>query len=271
MDKRLWHAVGQPKIAALVGGGGKTTLAYRLTADAIACGKCVLLTTTTRMRMPRTPDDIEQALISTELQDAVYQLRLAREKGLKKIALYCGIEESPHGKGKRAIGIPPEWPIALLRENLADVIVVEADGSRMLPFKAPRRPNEPVIPVGSNAVLAIAGIDCLDSQLVEEEVCRADVVAHLTEKQLGDKVTQEMVARIIGDKHLWCHSVENSSEIYFFAVVNKVDSEELLVKASEIYEIISSRQDLDVHSVLITGGGCGDVLQHHARLKENIT
>jgi hypothetical protein len=54
--------------------------------------------------------------------------------------------------------VEPGWPEALLAAGCCDVVIVEADGARKLPFKAPAE-NEPVLPEGAAVVLVVAGAD----------------------------------------------------------------------------------------------------------------
>jgi hypothetical protein len=74
-------------------------------------------------------------------------------------------------------------------------VLVEADGSRRLPFKAPAD-HEPVLPDTAAVVLAVAGIDALGAPLSEDFVCRAHVVASLTGTQLGAEVQASTVAQV---------------------------------------------------------------------------
>ena len=216
----LWATLGSPSIVALVGGGGKTTLAFCLAAEAMTAGRRALVTTTTHMHVPEAPRDVEEVVFCSDLENAQDLLRAAWASGRRSLALASTTEKSPHGL--RAVGIPADWAPALLGLGLADLVVVEADGSRMLPFKAPRAPREPVIPAGAEVVLAIAGVDCLDSALEEVSVCRADVVAEVAGVALGALVTPEIVGRVLGNRSLWCHSLQGVAEPRFYAVVNKV-------------------------------------------------
>ena len=52
MSELLWDALQRPAVVALVGGGGKTTLALRLLGEASGVSKA-LFTTTTRIRVPQ--------------------------------------------------------------------------------------------------------------------------------------------------------------------------------------------------------------------------
>lgn len=117
---------------------------------------------------------------------------------------------------------PPLW-IEFLCPHVADLCVVEADGSRMLPFKAPR-PTEPVLPASlptSAAVVAVVGLDALGVPLDEDHVCRAEIVIKVA--QTTDKVTHVtpcIVGKVMGNRDLWCHQLSNP--VPYHIVVNKV-------------------------------------------------
>ena len=61
---------------------------------------------------------------------------------------------------------------------MADLVLVEADGSKRLPVKAPR-PGEPVVPENADMVLAVLGLSALGEPAEEkcfrlEQACRPD-------------------------------------------------------------------------------------------------
>ncbi|CAJ1444805.1 unnamed protein product [Effrenium voratum] len=260
MSELLWDALQRPAVVALVGGGGKTTLALRLLGEASGVSKA-LFTTTTRIRVPQVPADVQALVEASELADACEQLSQAFAAGCRRVGLISRREASPHGE--RAVGVPAEWIEALLKTDTGpEVCIVEADGSRMLPFKAPRLPSEPVLPKPlsgfSMAVVAVAGVDALGVPLDETHVCRADVVrevaaACLAEpSELGD-VTPEVVGTVLGRRELWCHGLEEGEvgEVTFHVAVNKVDSDFQLSNAQQIVAAIRRRGD-GVASILVT-------------------
>ena len=213
----LWDAFGRPATLAFVGGGGQTTLGFHVLKNGAAAGYRALFTTTTRIRLPRVPEQVDVLVEDSELREAIASLRRAFE-GHQRVALVTSREMSAHGV--RGVGVPTEWiEILMKQEQIADLCVIEADGSRMLPFKAPRVPMEPVLPKYIGAVVAVAGLDALGVPLDEDHVCRADVVAKLTHLQQGDPVTALTIGKVLGDRDLWCHALE--SPVPFHVVVNK--------------------------------------------------
>lgn len=104
---------------------------------------------------------------------------------------------------------------------LADYVLVEADGAKMLPCKA-HAAHEPVIPSCANQTITVVGIDCLDKPI--SETChRPEIFANLAGANMGDAVTPEMVARVLNAEAL-------GQRVY----VNKVESDEDLLHARQI-------------------------------------
>ena len=68
------------------------------------------------------------------------------------------------GDDHKVTGPEPETIDTLFAQAEADFIVVEADGSRGLPLKAPA-PYEPVIPSTSTLVVALVGVDAVGRPL----------------------------------------------------------------------------------------------------------
>jgi len=141
--------LGAHEHVALVGGGGKTTALFAL-GDQLA--GTVVLTTTTKMGRDRT--DGRPVLFAPSDDDLVAALDHS------PAVLAWGSDG-----GHKAVGVAPEvcdhW------FTIADNVVVEADGSRHRPFKAPR-PFEPVVPSTTTLLLACVGADALGRVIADQ-------------------------------------------------------------------------------------------------------
>jgi len=82
------------------------------------------------------------------------------------------------GADGKYLGVDPELPLMLVRDGAADVAIVEADGARQRPLKAPAG-HEPVMPSGVSVVCPMAGLDALGGQIDEHTVHRAELLAAL--------------------------------------------------------------------------------------------
>lgn len=153
------------RLIALVGAGGKTTVMLALAREWAAGGAAVVVTTTTR---------------------------LAAEEG--EAARAANITLSHAGRqGDKLLGHPPEAVDALKAKF--DRVLVEADGSRRKPLKAPAA-HEPVIPSLTDAVVVVAGLSGLGLPLNEANVFRAERWAELSGTAMGALVTAESLARV---------------------------------------------------------------------------
>lgn len=178
-----WEALGETlelgpqALVAFVGGGGKTTSVFALGRH--RPGRTVI-TTTTKMGVERTgghPVLIDA--VDAELDRALDDHRCV-------VAWH-------HLDGHRAVGVSPEtcdrWMM------LADTVAVEADGSRRMPFKAPRD-YEPVIPSASTHVVACVGVAAVGVPIVEG--CqRPERVAAIVGCHERDVLSPERLARVL--------------------------------------------------------------------------
>ncbi len=134
-----------PGLVSIVGGGGKSSLMFAL---ARALPGRTVMTTTTRIFAAQT--GLAPAVCS--LKEPDWRARLDT---FETSLLMVGDVE-----GDRAVGVPPGLPAELLAHPRVDWVLVEADGSRMLPVKAPAE-HEPVVPGETTLLVVVAGIDAL--------------------------------------------------------------------------------------------------------------
>lgn len=180
-------------VVTLVGGGGKTTAMFRLAGELQAMDRRVVTTMTTKIfveQMARAPARLilegEGALLA-QLGGAL------ADHGHVLIAGGTIVEQ------EKVQGVPPELLNRIAAHPAVDVVIVEADGSRRLPFKAPAA-HEPVIPSSATIVAPMIGLDVLGQPLNAEHVHRPTLVAELTGAALGDPVTPEMMAAVLAHR-----------------------------------------------------------------------
>jgi molybdenum cofactor cytidylyltransferase len=92
--------------------------------------------------------------------------------------------------------VPPEVVDRIAAARIADVIIVEADGSRRLPFKAPA-PHEPVVPACTTILVPLVGLDILGQPLDAGHAHRPEVIASLSGAEMGAPITAQTVARVV--------------------------------------------------------------------------
>ena len=214
----------QHRAVALVGGGGKSSTMYALARQARDAGKRVIVTTTTHIlphpHLPLTDDPDPEHL--RELLDRHGVITLGRFLRPDKLS----------GAGN----------VAVCRQ-VADIVLVEADGARVRPLKVPAD-HEPVIPPAADAVVAVAGMDCVGEAI--GEVChRVDLVCAFLHKQLTDLVTPWDVAEILSSPKGSRKAVAEG--MAFRCLLNKADEPQREAYAKEIQALLAQR---GIHSAI---------------------
>lgn len=192
-------------VTAVIGSGGKTSL---LAALARELPGTVALTTTTHV-MPfagvTTLDGCDADAVAAALE---------RER-VVCVGVPAGEKDRAAGKlSAGALG-----PAALAQ--LADHVLVEADGSRGLPLKA-HAPWEPVVPEGSDQTILVVGASGF-GRPVREAAHRPERFCELAGCAPGDAATPELLARVIAAEGLATR-----------VLVNQADTDELLDRAREL-------------------------------------
>jgi molybdenum cofactor cytidylyltransferase len=210
-------------VVAFVGGGGKTTAMFRLAAEIVESGGRVLTTTTTRIFAAQT------RLAPIHIQ-TVTDLATAFESSPH--VLLTGPVNKAEGK---AFGVDPSL-ISSLQSQITNCqlpitnILVEADGSRMRPFKAPAE-HEPVIPDCATLVVPVVGVDVVGKPLSPEFVHRPELVARL---HAGEVVSIGMVAGVLAHPLGGRKNVPLTAR--FVPLINKVETESESILAEQIAE-----------------------------------
>lgn len=195
-DPGLLAALGiRPgEVVALVGGGGKTGLAYRLLEEAHRQGWSVLFTTTTRVFAPDAEDG---ACFVGEPDCGALRRQLLAERRLFLARRWLDEwEDTPSGRRRKVEGFSPSEMAAIVNNLQPDLTLVEADGSRHRPFKAPAE-YEPVVPPTTTLFLVVAGLSVLGQPLDPVAVHRPEQVARLSGVPLGAVVDADLVATVL--------------------------------------------------------------------------
>jgi molybdenum cofactor cytidylyltransferase len=201
----LWHALGLDEfrgvpVVAVVGGGGKTSLVYALAREVSLLGGWAIVTGTTRFT-PAPHGWPMPPLIEVAAGQAASRVPQAGNLGTLVVA---GVEPQPAG---RIAPLSAEEIDALASIDGVDAVLVEADGSRARPFKAPGD-HEPVIPMCATHVVAVVGASVLGQPLDGTQVHRPECARALVPGLPADAVCDaSLIARVLaheggGRKHL---------------------------------------------------------------------
>lgn len=180
-------------MTAIIGGGGKSTL-LRFLAGELSEHARVIVATSTKMYVP----DWCPVLLDAALDDV--------EAALAGASLVCvGSLHEPTGKLDA-----PHLEFCNLA-NLADYVLVEADGAKMLPLKAHAQ-HEPVIPACAEHVICVVGIDGVGAP-VSQACHRPELYAQRAGVSVDDAVTPEAVTAVL-----------NAEGLHDTVLINKVET-----------------------------------------------
>lgn len=175
---------------ALVGGGGKTTLMFQLARD---FGGRVICTTSTHLALDQL-DKADRHLIITEPS----QLLESPNAITGDVLLITG----PQVESNRAGSPSPEvlGTLTDLAEKWDCPMIIESDGARKLPIKAPAE-HEPPIPDFVNVVITVIGLSGLGKPLQGEWVHRPELYSQLVGLPLGETLeSQHLVKGLISSE-----------------------------------------------------------------------
>ncbi len=219
----LARAIGVKKgdVVSLVGGGGKTSTMNLLAGELYNMGMSVIMTTTTHI----FPPEDEPLLLSGDIREIEEALSDHR---LLVLASSCEKEKLK--------GIDPLLPGKL--RKFADIVIVEADGSRNKPFKAPKE-TEPVIPPSSSVVIPVVGVDAAYKPLSEEWTHRTEKITEITGLLPGETITPDIIAKTILNPMGGMKGVPENA--VFVPLINKADTHRDMDIAREISHCLFKR------------------------------
>ncbi len=233
---RLMEAlqIRKGEIVSFVGAGGKTTAMYRLGRELADQGWRVVTTTTTMIR----PPSLEQTDALIVESDPGRALRLTREALVHNSLITLAAQRLV--ADNKLKGIQADLVAALA--ELADAVIVEADGARGLSLKAPAA-HEPVLPSETTLLVPVVGIDAVGCRLSEETVHRPDLVASLTGQTRGQLISAVTLARLLVHPQGGLKGAPPSARVA--PLINKVHDEPTLAAAREVARAVKGHAALD--------------------------
>lgn len=192
-------------IVSVVGCGGKTSLIELIARSNM--DKKVLISPTTKI-FPMIADDVAQCYTAEE------SIRHVPHQGIQCL----GQMNERTGK----LEALPEQVLAELVQQY-DIALLEADGSRSLPFKG-WLDNEPVIPEYSTHTIGVVTLKALGLPATEKNVHNLSEFLSLTGLKHGDTITEQAVESMIcsskgmfknavGEKYLAITHFESEAEL----------------------------------------------------------
>ena len=199
-------------IISFAGAGGKTTTIMALAEELAERSLKVLITTTTKMYWT------EQTILDGDI------------KGLKQALNNYGIAITGIKQGLKMT--EPTEEFLQRATELADVVLIEADGARHRPFKIPRQ-GEPVYLPDSNKIVYLAGLSALQMKI--EKAARSELLAAFLHKKPLEKLTADDIIKVLSSRQ---GALKDADGRDFYLILNQVDNNELRQAAQYIIRTI---------------------------------
>ncbi len=212
---------------SVVGAGGKTSLIFALATELAAQGHRVLVTTTTAIFHPNHGNQPYDQLVIGDIKKVC--------RSIPKAGHITVAGQSHDPKTKKLKGYSPDKIAKLQEGHSFDTILIEADGAKMLPVKAPAD-HEPVIPGWTNMVIGCIGLDCLGKPMDGQTVHRPKILSAITKLSPGDTIQADhLVSLVAASQGLFKNTQKNMQKIVF---LNKADTRELVRKGHTLADKI---------------------------------
>ena len=250
-----------PRIA-LVGAGGKTTALFQL-ARILSNGRA--------SSSPGSP--VRPVIVTATTHLHIDQVRLADSHWIvKKPADLAGFEKNLCGvmlvtgplERDRTTGLhnPNLSMLHTICDTHALPLLIEADGARQHPLKAPalhlspKFGDEPPIPDFVETVVVVAGLAGLGMPLTSKNVHRPDIFASLSGLAHAETITPEALRRVLIHPAGGLKNIPRTA--HRFVLLNQADTAELQAQAKSLAEsllgifnavIIASLAQSKVHAV----------------------
>ena len=190
-------------VISVVGAGGKTSLIFAWARELAAAGKKVVITTTTHMYRP---DRME-------------------EDGIRIV-----VSDDPERPDK--VMAPPAEVLDGLRET-ADVVLIEADGSRRMPLKWPA-PWEPVVPDYTDFTVCVAGLSAIGKK-TSDVVYRAD---ELPDRLKRETVDMNLMHALISSREGGQKGVRGDFRVFMNQVDDDIDRLASAYRLQQIFAVM---------------------------------
>lgn len=217
--------IDRDELLCFVGAGGKTISMFKLARELRGYKKRVLVTATTAIFYP-DEGDCDKVIVNS----------------LQNVGMFTDIPEGSitcfgkeHSHENKLLGADKEFVEELYKEKIFDYILVEGDGSKRKPIKAPDF-YEPVIPGNTTKIIGVIGLDSIGKSIDSKHVHRPELFCKLTGTSFGDVIGEkEIVSIILSPEGLFKAVPENCQK---YLLLNKSENEERERSAMHIIDLV---------------------------------
>ena len=222
-------------VISITGSGGKTSLIFAWAHELAGSGKRTVITTTTHMAHPdHVKDDpccpyggVTAVFVPSDGSKPVSDILADIDNQLECENIVMVVSPDPERPAK--VMSPPQAVMDHLYKT-ADVVLIEADGSRRMPLKWPA-PWEPVVPGNTDITVCVAGLSSLGSR-------PCDVMygyEYLPEAMRRETVDASLISAVL----VSLDGGQKAAQGEYRAFLNQADNAELKRTASGIQNILA--------------------------------
>ena len=226
------------ELICLVGAGGKTTTMFALAQELKNRGKSVLITTTTNIFHPST-GECDEVIIDGSADTGI----LKRAQPGKIIGLGREIVNE-----RKLSGIDRECIAKLHEGKRFDCILVECDGARHKPIKAPAE-YEPVVPDNVTRAIGVIGLDAVGNPITDDYVHRLEQFCDVVKRRPGEMIDEEAMVELIVSAQGLFKGVPDGCKKY--VVLNKAEDSRRKASAGNILISLLKRDSIPITKCVI--------------------
>jgi probable selenium-dependent hydroxylase accessory protein YqeC len=230
--------LSQHELICLVGAGGKTTTMFALAQELKNRGKSVLVTTTTNIYYP-SPSECDEVVIDGSSDTNI--LKHAQPGRIICLGRDMVNERKLSGIDRKCIA-------KLYEEKRFDCILVECDGAKHKPIKAPAE-YEPVVPGNVTRAIGVIGLDAVGHPIEEAYVHRLEQFCDVVQRRPGEMIDEEAVVELIVSAQGLFKGVPDGSKKY--VVLNKAENAQRKAYAGSILTGLLKRDSIPVTKCVI--------------------
>jgi molybdenum cofactor cytidylyltransferase len=249
--------INKPQSVAFVGAGGKTSAMFHL---AHQLSTPVLVTATTHIGTWQAKFADRHLRLHADAE-----IDQIEEKELNGVVLLTGSETNRERfSGLNDRQIEQAYHFA---HSVQIPLLIEADGSRQRPIKAPDI-HEPVIPKFVDLVVVVAGLSAIDKNLNEQWVHRPKQYARITGLSIEDRITSDSIVRMLIHQNGGLKAIPKSARIV--TLLNQAVTRNLKAVGKRIaIQLLSSYQSVIVASLEVMSENKTDIETDDHRYFEN--